>query len=224
MRSKSQEREKFTARKEKHMGAFINLSGKRFGRVLVLKRKGVDNSGNIMWECICECGTTRNVRSSSLRDGSTVSCGCYHKEMASKTSKKHGMCESREYRIWEGIIQRCLNPKNKKFSIYGGRGITVCSEWRNFINFHNDMGPCPSVAHSIERRLNDEGYHKDNCYWATHFEQNNNTHRNRRITWNNKNLTVSQWARELNAPRWKIYSRLQKGLPLEEIFNQLGHI
>jgi len=86
---------------------------------------------------------------------------------------KHGMYRSHEYRTWEGIIQRCTNPKSKQYKDYGGRGIHVCDRWRTFINFFEDMGKKPKGM-MIERTNNELGYYKENCCWATHREQSIN--------------------------------------------------
>jgi len=147
----------------------INLTGMKFGRLAVLGRFGTTDAGQVIWKCICECGNIKNVLGNSLKRGRTISCGCYH----SKNHTKHGMSKSSIYKIWEGIIQRCTNPKNRKYSYYGERGITVCDRWKNFMNFFQDMGPRP-VNLTIERRDNDKGYSPDNCYWATRSQQQKN--------------------------------------------------
>lgn len=87
-------------------------------------------------------------------------------------NKTHGMHDTPEYKVWSGIKQRCLNPKNPAFINYGGRGITVCDEWiDSFEQFYADMGPRPSSKLTLERVDNDKGYSRDNCKWATRAEQ-----------------------------------------------------
>jgi hypothetical protein len=86
----------------------------------------------------------------------------------------HGMSKSRVYRIWRGMINRCENPKVEKYPIYGGRGITVCPEWKNFTVFYADMGDPPSPIHQIDRIKNELGYFKGNCRWVTPTENNRN--------------------------------------------------
>lgn len=89
--------------------------------------------------------------------------------------------EKRTYWVWAGMIARCNNPKHASFKNYGGRGITVCAEWRDSKTFLADMGPRPPGT-TIDRRDNDRGYCKENCYWADRKIQS----LNKRMYKNNK--------------------------------------
>lgn len=128
---------------------------------------------------------------------------------------KHGGSKTRAYGSWDAMTQRCTNPKHKAFHRYGGRGIVICDRWRDFANFLADMGQPPSDKHSLERENNDLGYSLDNCKWATKIEQQNNMARNRRLTLNDKTLTVAQWARVLGVRPQLIDQRLRRGWSLE---------
>lgn len=94
---------------------------------------------------------------------------------------RHGMEGTPTYRTWESMIQRTTNPNRNRFRYYGGRGITVCEQWRDFANFFADMGERPPGT-SIDRINNDGNYEPGNCRWATPKEQANNTRRSRRIS------------------------------------------
>ena len=91
-----------------------------------------------------------------------------------KTKHGHARDRTTEYHIWAGMIKRCRNPKCKAFENYGGRGITVCDRWNDYVAFLADMGPRPSPSHTLDRIKNDEGYGPDNCRWATWIEQARN--------------------------------------------------
>jgi hypothetical protein len=170
------------------------LTGQRFGRLTALRDVGKNKDGRFIWECMCDCGSITRVLSNSLKDGHTQSCGCLNKEIVSIIKTKHGHSNALEYEIYKSIIQRCTNERNKQYSDYGGRGITICERWMNSVeNFIADMGPRPSTKHSVERKDNSKGYSPENCKWATTVEQS----RNRRIridnssgvhgvSWNNR--------------------------------------
>lgn len=180
-----------------------------------------------VWFCRCTCGNTTQVTSGSLKNGNTRSCGCLGRETASARwqkrwmtiglngKTKHGWHGTSEYRAWTSMINRCVNPRNKSFPAYGGRGITVCERWlHSFLNFLADMGPCPA-GFSLDRIDNDGAYEPGNCRWTTRLVQSNNRRNNRHITFNGKTLTVAQWEREQRYPRTTIKNRLHHGWSIE---------
>lgn len=109
------------------------------------------------------------------------------------------------------VVQRCKNPKVKNWHDYGGRGITVCDRWLKFENFLDDMGFRPSDGHSLERRDNNAGYSKENCYWATRLEQAKNKRNNRWIEILGKRQHLAEWAREYNVDHTLIIQRINRG-------------
>lgn len=156
--------------REQFSGQFKDLTGKRFHRLVV-----IGYVGKSRWRCRCDCGTIKVVRADCLKDHTTVSCGCYNREVVAKRETTHGMSKSRVYRIWDAMKSRCENPKNSKYRYYGGRGIKVCKRWsRSFEAFYQDMGEPPTPQYSIDRIDNDGDYEPGNCRWATMTEQNRN--------------------------------------------------
>lgn len=151
----------------------IDIAGQRFGKLTVIKAAGYSIKGNAMWECLCDCGNVRDIKSYNLRKGLSKSCGCVR--------ITHNMTNTPTYSIWSGMRQRCNNIKGDKYHYYGGRGIAVCGSWLKFENFFKDMGECPKGL-TLERIDNSKGYSPDNCKWATRSEQN----RNQRLKKTNK--------------------------------------
>lgn len=133
-----------------------------------------------------------------VKNGHTLSCGCLQKEKLSQASKTHGQTNSRLYRIYNGMKNRCYNKKQPNYSNYGGRGITICDEWlRSFAVFQSwALANGYSDDLSIDRIDNDKRYSPENCRWATRTEQNENTRNNHLVTINGKTQSLSAWARE----------------------------
>lgn len=147
------------------------MTGRRYGKLLVVARDGFNARGGATWVCECDCGNTRVVTGGCLRQGGTVSCGCY----AKVKSIRHGLSRSRSYVSWCSMVTRCTNQNYPEYPRYGGRGITICDRWRNsFEAFLEDMGPRPARM-SLDRYPNGDGnYEPGNCRWATDLEQSRN--------------------------------------------------
>lgn len=119
--------------------------------------------------------------------------------------------DSHEYWIWNMVVQRCTNSNVKNWHDYGGRGITVCEEWLRYENFIEDMGIRPSIKHSLERRDNDAGYNKENCYWATRMEQAKNKRNNRWIEIDGETKHLAEWSRHFGICHSLAISRVSRG-------------
>jgi len=161
------------------MRAFANYAGKVFGRLTVVAKAPSEPYRESKWLCRCECGEERVIYRSCLTMGRTTSCGCRQRQLASERHTVHGESKrgllSPEYRTWQWIKKRCLNPGYSQWNLYGGRGITICNEWRDsFETFLADVGRKPSAEHSIERINVNGNYEPSNCRWATAKEQSRN--------------------------------------------------
>lgn len=129
----------------------------------------------------------------------------------------HGLSYRPEYRAWQTMRLRCLDPKHPAFAAYGGRGITICDRWRDSPqNFIDDMGPKPSPKHEIDRVENDRGYEPSNCRWATREVNCRNRRSNRLLTFEGEMLTLVEWCERRGLPRDTVRKRLDGGWPVEK--------
>lgn len=132
----------------------------------------------------------------------------------------HNASKTNEYRLWLAMKQRCYNPKSHNYKNWGGRGITVCDEWKNsFENFIKDVGLRPSSKHSLDRIDNSKGYTKENCKWSTWFEQGAHRRSNRNITYKDQTKTISEWARIYKITPHTISYRLKNNWSIEKTLN-----
>lgn len=144
----------------------IDMTGEKYGKLTILAFLGRDKWRNSRWLCKCECGNDIIVIRPNLIQRPDINCGC------SRTAK-HGKIHTPAYNTWRNMLDRCRNENHHAYKHYGGRGISVCSEWYDFRNFYRDMGDRPEGL-TLERINNDGNYELSNCKWATWKEQANN--------------------------------------------------
>lgn len=186
---------------------FQDLSGLVFGRWTVIST-APSRGRKCYWNCICKCGRLAEVSADNLRSGSSKSC-----RRCSRTT--HGMSHLPEYRTWHDMRSRCECVTDTGYADYGGRGITICDEWRSFEAFYRDMGPKPFPEATIERNNNDLGYSLDNCRWATQREQSRNKRTTRFLELNGQTMSVADWADATGLQQHTILSRLRSGWSVE---------
>jgi hypothetical protein len=153
----------------------------------------------------CHCGKEFETTVSLVSHDKTRSCRCINKAITRARTTTHGLSSGQNrhklYRTWLGMISRCNNTKDEKYTRYGHRGITVCDRWQGsdgFPNFLQDMGEKPSPSHTLDRIDNSREYSKENCRWATSKQQNRNTRRNLIIEYQGSSLSLAEWSELLN--------------------------
>lgn len=170
------------------------------------------------WNCVCKCGNTALVSTGNLRSGTSKSCGCLMRELASSSNITHGMVNSREWKAWSLMKTRCSNPHRPRADRYIGRGIRVCDRWlHSFENFYADMGKCPK-GHALDRIDNDGDYSPENCRWATMTQQARNKSCNRLIEYQGETKCMQEWSQDkrCRVGFWGFRSRLDRGWTIEE--------
>lgn len=196
----------------------LNHIGQTFGRLTVIEEAPrPKEKGYRYWLCRCECGNVVTANGDNLRRSRTRSCGCLAAEVRSEVTKqrmtRHGMSGTYLHVAWQNMLQRCLNPTNKRYPHYGGRGVTACDRWRDsFEAFAADMGERPTGEHSLDRIDVNRGYEPGNCRWATIGEQASNTTRTRMHRFNGEEMTVYEASRRYGVHKNTIDARLKRGV------------
>jgi hypothetical protein len=200
----------------------IDLTGQRFGRLLVIRRTDdyvVPSTGKrcVRWLCRCDCGTTLHVTATQLkRDGpkATRSCGFGHQVIP------EGLLRGPEYRALNQARNRCFNPNCHNFHRYGGRGIRVCDEWmaaqgQGFLAFYAHVGPRPSEGFSLDRVDVNGHYKPGNVRWATAEQQANNSRWNVRMKLFGVEHSMAEWSKMMAIPYYCLKARRRRGWPDE---------
>lgn len=192
----------------------IDITGKKFGRLIALKKtEKRDSSGNVYWLCKCDCGGEIETQGRFLRNGLVKSCGCAQIEHAKNMNRKHGKSRSRIYSIWIAMKLRCFSENDANYYKYGGRGISVCQKWigehgfENFYKWAIENGYDDELT--IDRINVDGNYEPSNCRWTTPKEQMQNTRRSRYVNYEGKIYTISELSEKLNLTYMQTWHRFR---------------
>lgn len=213
-----------------------NIVGQKFGRWEVLRLHGRNAIGSFISLCRCECGVERVIENTSLRKGSSTSCGCKRVDDLRCRLTTHGMTKTPQHRTWLSMIGRCYTESHGAYDYYGGRGIYVCDRWRNdFTAFLEDIGDRPSGAHELDRIQNKDGSYTcgkcddcvargapANCHWVTKRQQQQNMRSNVNVTGFGETLCIAEWARRFGIADCSLRARLRRGMSLEDAVTTVG--
>lgn len=170
----------------------------------------------------CKCGNIVDKRKYDVVSGKTKSCGCIKSERIKKSKTKHGLSGSNIYMIWSSIKARCFNRNNSHYNNYGGRGITICNEWKNdFLSFYNwAMKNGYKKKLSIERIDVNKNYCPENCTWIPIREQSLNRTTTVKVLYNGKLCNLFDLCKELNIPYKRAIDRYKKGFIVSRILSK----
>ncbi len=215
----------------KNLNKVKDLTGQRFGRLVVI---GIDErrTRKTYWNCLCDCGNIKSVRSDSLQNGAIKSCGCLKREQDKVNLVTEQMKKSREFgepyghlrihNIWANMKSRCFNTSDKRYPDYGGRGITICDEWNeSFLSFYNwAMENGYDDRLTIDRVDNDGGYSPSNCRWVSNQEQSRNRRSNINIKIGNVTKTLTEWCEIFDLPFNRVNARYRRNecISLDDLF------
>lgn len=195
------------------MGKLIDLTGRVFGKLVVLKRVFVENGKGAYWECVCECTGIKIAKSKNLIGGKTTHCGCINNHIV------HGKSTHRLHNIWNSIKDRCNNINSKDYPNYGGRKIKICEEWNNyFVSFYEwSMNNGYKSDLSIDRINVNGNYEPNNCKWSTPSEQQNNKRNTRYIEIDGIAKSITEWSKLTGVNKRTLWDRYNKGLRGNEL-------
>lgn len=204
-----------------------DLTGQRFGRLLVVSQSDERCNSGIKWNCICDCGNSVCVPGLNLRCGDTKSCGCLQKEVTSKRMTTHGATIGRHrerlYGVWSAMLNRTRNPNASNYKYYGGRGISVCDAWQDYQNFKEwalSNGYDATAAYgecTLDREDNNGDYCPENCRWVNMNTQAGNQRSTKIITYNGESHNLKEWSEILDINYSTMKKYIRNGKTIEEI-------
>lgn len=205
------------------MSQLIDLTGQRFGRLVVIKRARNGNTTGAKWECQCDCGKQTISDGYDLRQGKAISCGCSRGTLFPEPHFKHGCSNTKLYREWAGMKSRCYGKSSSSFKCHGGRGISVCEEWLSgfapFKDWALKNGFCKDLT--LDRINNDGNYEPSNCRWITNKEQSRNKQDTIFVLLNGVRIPFVDAVEQLGLTYHKAWYKMRKG---ERISDKIRYI
>ena len=195
----------------------IDITGQKFNKLTVI---GIASRNPLYWRCKCECGNEINVRTSNLKRGLVKSCGCIHH----RGNPIHNYSNTRLYRIRAKMIRRCFVKEDPAYPNYGGRGISMCADWKNSVSSFVEWALANGYSDSltIDRIDNDGDYTPENCRWVDSKTQSNNRRSNINITIGGETKTLNEWCEQTGVPSKRAYARVKAGWDLAEAVTITG--
>lgn len=200
-----------------------DLTGERFGRLVVLERAGKEDK----WKCRCDCGSIVIRRGSDMSRGDTRSCGCLRRELARERRSTHRHSKTRLYRVWASIKNRCYNEKVDNYKYYGGKGVKMCDEWKDSFEafekwaYENGYDETAGAQKCTIDRIDVlKDYEPSNCRWVNHVVQCNNQTSNVILELNGESHTMAEWARILGVKYTTLRGRIYRGMPPERALTE----
>lgn len=203
---------------------YVDLTGRRFGRLTVVSRAENGAAGSSRWLCKCDCGGETIAFGHSLKGGRTQSCGCLRRERIVESTTKHGDSHNRLYAIWQGMKRRCGNPAYIHYADYGGRGIRICDEWQNYQAFRDwslSNGYADSLT--IDRIDANGNYEPGNCRWVSRLVQAQNRRNTYTVEYKGATGNLKEMCRRFNVSYQTIKYRMKKGFSFAEAIDNFQH-
>jgi len=178
--------------------------GEVYGGLTVRETYVIEGTYNYIARCDCKCGVTgfiTRVNQLRTKNRPAISCGC--------SRKKHGRWGEPLFIVWRNMMNRCYDPTNKRYTRYGGRGISVCPDWHDMDKFLEDMHYGHAVGLQIDRIDNDGDYGPFNCRWVTHSENSRNKSTNTLLTYNGETKCLTEWAEIVGLTVGTLWDRIK---------------
>lgn len=203
------------------MGKKIEMVGYEFSGCVVIKEIGRDKDKKVTWLCICNCGNEFIATGKHIRTGDVKSCGCYKRSVMSGQgikNKTHGQSKTRLYSIWHGMKKRCALEGDTSYKNYGGKGISVCDDWKESFESFRDWSLLNGYTDklTIDRIDSTGNYTPENCRWANWNEQARNRSNNSKVVYKGKLITQSEVAELAGISKELVYYRKNNGIDYDK--------